>query len=297
VTMLIGISPDSWGVWFPEDQYQPQWHEFLDEVVLAGYEWIELGPSGYLPANVEVLRRELDSRGLKLAGAHVEGRLDVHGAVQNLEESITVAGEALAALGGSTLILLDETYTDLLTGELVAPERLANDAWKRLVANVSEIANRVVSRWGINVAFHPQADSHVQSQVHIDQLLAETDAAVVSLCLDVGHIAYVGDDPILLIEKYYDRLSYLHLKAVDRTVQARVKREALSFAVAVREHIFVEPSHREAFPSFASVQEKLAALGFDGFGIVEQDMYPAPLGAPLPIARRTRQYLRELGMG
>ena len=31
--------------------------------------------------------------------------------------------------------------------------------------------------------------------------------------------------------------------------------------------------------------------------IVEQDMYPAPFDKPLPIARRTREYLRGIGIG
>jgi inosose dehydratase len=37
--------------------------------------------------------------------------------------------------------------------------------------------------------------------------------------------------------------------------------------------------------------------GYDGYAIVEQDMYPADPDAPLPIAQRTYQYLSELGFG
>jgi inosose dehydratase len=38
-------------------------------------------------------------------------------------------------------------------------------------------------------------------------------------------------------------------------------------------------------------------VGFDGWGIVEQDMYPAPFEKPLPIARRNREFLRTHGIG
>ena len=48
--LTIASAPDSWGVWFPSDPKQTPWHRFMDEVVEAGYEWIELGPPGYLPA-------------------------------------------------------------------------------------------------------------------------------------------------------------------------------------------------------------------------------------------------------
>ena len=38
-------------------------------------------------------------------------------------------------------------------------------------------------------------------------------------------------------------------------------------------------------------------IDYQGFGIVEQDMFPAPFEKPLPIAKRTRSYLRDIGMG
>jgi inosose dehydratase len=48
------------------------------------------------------------------------------------------------------------------------------------------------------------------------------------------------------------------------------------------------------FPGFRDV---LREINFSGWAIVEQDMYPAPFDKPLPIARRTRTYLREIGIG
>lgn len=42
----IGIGPDSWGVWFPDQPNQVHWHRYLDEVVEAGYRWTEVSPYG-----------------------------------------------------------------------------------------------------------------------------------------------------------------------------------------------------------------------------------------------------------
>ena len=56
VNVKIGSAPDSWGVWFAEDPKQIPWQRFLDEVAEAGYEWIELGPYGYLPTDLNTLR-------------------------------------------------------------------------------------------------------------------------------------------------------------------------------------------------------------------------------------------------
>ncbi|MCU1652418.1 MAG: 2-keto-myo-inositol dehydratase, partial [Pseudonocardia sp.] len=54
--LRLGTAPDSWGVWFPDNPSQVPWQRFLDEAERAGYEWIELGPYGYLPTDPAQLR-------------------------------------------------------------------------------------------------------------------------------------------------------------------------------------------------------------------------------------------------
>jgi inosose dehydratase len=76
MNIRIGTAPDSWGVWFPHDERQIPANRFLDEVVEAGYEWIELGPYGYLPSDPEVLKRELKRRHLKVSGTFVMGHIE-----------------------------------------------------------------------------------------------------------------------------------------------------------------------------------------------------------------------------
>ena len=72
-TITIGTAPDSWGVWFPSDPEQVAPEVFLREVAEAGYEWIELGPYGYLPSDPVKLRDQLDEYGLGvLAGTVFE---------------------------------------------------------------------------------------------------------------------------------------------------------------------------------------------------------------------------------
>ena len=60
--VVIGTAPDSWGVWFADDPHQTPAERFLDEVVQAGYEWIEIGSFGYLPTDPAQLRDALASR-------------------------------------------------------------------------------------------------------------------------------------------------------------------------------------------------------------------------------------------
>ena len=70
--VTVGTSPDSRGIWFPDDPKQIPWRRFFDEVVEACYEWIERGPCGYLPTKVRILRSELERRGLKVSASYAE---------------------------------------------------------------------------------------------------------------------------------------------------------------------------------------------------------------------------------
>tara|TARA_B100000809_G_scaffold83357_1_gene81713 strand:- start:3733 stop:3903 length:171 start_codon:yes stop_codon:yes gene_type:complete len=45
------------------------------------------------------------------------------------------------------------------------------------------------------------------------------------------------------------------------------------------------------------LRDILQAFDFNGIAIVEQDMYPCDIDTPLPIAKRTREYLKEIGIG
>src|ERR1700683_5541711 len=71
--LLLGSCPDSWGVWFADDPLQTPWHRFLDEIADVGYEWLELGPYGYLPTDPARLADEVNARGLRVAGGLMDG--------------------------------------------------------------------------------------------------------------------------------------------------------------------------------------------------------------------------------
>lgn len=49
-------------------------------------------------------------------------------------------------------------------------------------------------------------------------------------------------------------------------------------------------------PDMPPLLAEIERLGVDVFAIVEQDMYPCDPGSPLPIAQRTRSYLRSCGV-
>lgn len=295
MNVKIGSGPDSWGVWFADDPRQIPWRRFLDEVVEAGYEWIELGPYGYLPPDVDLLRSELGNRGLKVSGTFTLANLEEPSAWPEVERQVVGGGELVAALGGEFMVLIDELHTDWFTGERLAPERLDEDAWNRLIDTTHRVADIVIEQFGLKLAFHSSPDTHVAYEDQLETLLEQTDPERVSLGLDVGHFAYRGIDAVDFIRRHHARIPYLHFKSVDPDIRKQVEAEDIPFAMAVQRGIFCEPS--KGLVDYLALRDVLLEVDFNGFAIVEQDMYPAPFDKPLPIAKRTRAYLREIGMG
>jgi inosose dehydratase len=97
------------------------------------------------------------------------------------------------------------------------------------------------------------------------------------------------------MRRHHARIPYLHLKSVDRDIMKRVWTERLPTVTAVGLGVFCEPS--QGMVDFLALRDVLREINFDGWAIVEQDMYPAPFDKPLPIAKRTHTYLHEIGLG
>ena len=291
----LGTAPDSWGVWMPGlDPLQTPWQRYLDEVQQAGYEYSELGPFGYLPADPGIVREEYAKRGLTLTGGTVfvalhKGREALEKAKADCDTEMAVIGPN----GAKHLVILPEGYTDM-DGNLTASPTLTDDEWTSLNTSMSELGKYVTDKHGAVLVFHTHADSHVGTQEQIERFLDGTDPETVQLCLDTGHVAYCGADNLKLIADYPDRVQYVHLKQVDRAIQARVREEKLGFAPAVRLGAMVEPPLGE--PDMVTLLAALGALDRDLYCIVEQDMYPCDFDTPLPIAVRTQQYFKGCGL-
>lgn len=223
------------------------------------------------------------------------GSLEDHSVWPEIEAQLTGAGELLAELGAQYLVLIDGTYSDLFTGEQIEIKRLDDDNWRRLIDTTHRVADMIDGLYDMKLVFHPHAETHVEYEDQVERFLSDTDPDRVSLCFDVGHHAYRDGDPVAFMRKHHARIPYLHLKSVEPTLQKKVEEEGIPFATAVAMDMFCEPSRGAV--DFMAFRDLLIELDYDGFAIVEQDMYPTPFDKPLPIAKRTRAYLQEIGLG
>ena len=153
----------------------------------------------------------------------------------------------------------------------------------------------IKEEYGVDLVFHPHVDTHVDTQERIERFLSDTDPQYVNLCLDTGHISYCHGDNVQIIERFPDRITYVHLKQVDPEIRDRAVAENMPLSEAVKLGVMVEPPYGE--PAMPPLLDALAKLDRDVYCVIEQDLYPVEPDVPLPIAARTAGYFVSCGLG
>ena len=271
--MNVGTAPISWGVCeLPDWGVVLPYERVLDEMAELGYAGTELGPWGYLPQDTKVLRRALTSRGLSLAGAfcpvvlHDPARYEAQ-----LAYALDTA-RLLAGLRAPVLVLAEagDARREKIAGRVKPSDpRFAEDEWSRFAAGANEIARRAKDL-GLVTAFHPHAGTYVETPTETDELLRRTDAALVGLCLDTGHVAYGGGDPVALARREKGRVRHVHLKDLHRERYRRAVSRGLDFTAAVGEDVFAPVGHGSL--DMRGVLRTLRDAAYEGWLIVEQDI-------------------------
>jgi inosose dehydratase len=281
-------APISWGVC-----EVPGWGRMLPpERVLAemaslGLSATEMGPVGYLPPDIEQVRALLASHGLGLVGAFVplvlhERSLDQARAL--LEEVMPLMTE----LDGEVLVAA--AVTDAAWSPRVPLE--AAD-WRRVGENL-ETMTGLVAEGGLRLALHPHAGTLVETAADIEAVLAHGE---VDWCLDTGHLAIGGADPVEFVRDHAERIVHVHLKDVDMRLAERVRSGELSLVEATRLGLF-----RPLGDGDASIDEVVGELdhhGYERWLVLEQDTTltgeEPPVGrGPVLDVRRSIDYLATL---
>lgn len=74
-------------------------------------------------------------------------------------------------------------------------------------------AKDIFAEYGLKASYHPHLGSMAQAPEQIDKLFAATK---IDICPDLAHLAAGGGSPLEIIRKYYDRISFVHLKDLDK---------------------------------------------------------------------------------
>lgn len=71
---------------------------------------------------------------------------------------------------------------------------------------------KLLSEQGIKVHYHNHEFEFIGKQLPIDILLNNLDPSLIKFCIDSGWMHIAGVDPVSFLNKYKDRISYVHLR-------------------------------------------------------------------------------------
>jgi inosose dehydratase len=279
----------------------------LDELRDTGYAGTELGDWGFMPTEPLVLRHELESRGLAMLGAFVPVALRDEGAHAEGVAAATRTARLLASVSNADgtvplLVLADANGSDparTACAGRVGPELILSDReWRVFARGAERVARAVREETGLRTVFHHHCAGFVETLGEIERLLDLTDPALLGLVFDTGHYAYGtgandGRAALAGLERFAERIWYVHFKDCQPEVAARARAEGWDYFEAVRRGVFCELGR--GCVDFAGVAGWLRASGYAGWITVEQDVLPG-MGSPKESAARNRAFLRTLGL-
>lgn len=297
--LKVGNAPLSWGVFEGDADTNPPWRTVLDEIVEAGYERLELGPIGFLPEDLDVLRDALARRGLRLTAGFVYEHL--HDPA-NREHVLRVArrvGRILFALGARYVVVMDRMTPErqATAGRGERAERLSPVVWDGMIATIAAVSRTLRDGFGLRPVLHPHCGGHIEFADEIDRALAQLPHETIGLCVDTAHSAVAGLQAADLVDRYADRLEYFHFKDVDGPALRRMLAEDLDFDSALGVGLFCPLG--QGIVDWAALRASLERIGFHGEATVEQDPDPrVDLRdfSGLDAARASLAFLRQAGL-
>ncbi len=245
----------------------------IEDISSVGFPGIQIRSNSVQEFGSGVALREvLDKHHIKMI-ALSSGNLSIDPAIESSELEKHVANaKFLRDAGGLYLQIIDEKPKDRA---IVAAD------YKRFGALLTELGKRIADL-GVQLGYHNHMGSMGETPEGVEQIMAAVDPRYAKLELDVAHYYQGGGDPAKAIEKYSDRLLFLHLKDVERLPGG---------ADAKQTYRFVELGRGSV--NLPAVIEALRKINFRGWGIVELDAVPDKARTPKESAIINKKYVEE----
>lgn len=160
--------------------------------------------------------------------------------------------------------------------------------YKRLGRMLTEIGKRTTDL-GIPLGYHNHMNSLGERPEEVDRILESADPRYAKLELDVAHYTQGGGNPVKAIQKYHDRLLFLHLKDVESQKSDPSQDDARNGGK--RPYRFVELGRGRV--NLPAVFDSLHKVNFRGWAIVELDAVPDKTRTPKESAEISKKYLQE----
>jgi inosose dehydratase len=245
----------------------------IDDIAAVGFRGIQLRSNSIAEfGNPAAVRDLLSQHELKFVALSSGDLLSDSAAAKKSIAEHTAHAKFLHAAGGLYLQILDNRPQ----GRAATPAD-----FKQLGKALTELGKRTADL-GIPLGYHNHMGSLGERPEELDQVMSFSDPRYVKLELDIAHYFQGGGDPLKAIDKFSDRLLFLHIKDVEHLPEGKDPQHS---------YRWVELGH--GLVDVPAVFEALRKVNFRGWAIVELNGVPDNAHSPKEAAAANKQYLQE----
>ncbi|QBD86584.1 myo-inosose-2 dehydratase [Clostridium tetani] len=286
----IGIAPIAWtNDDMPELGAENTFEQCISEMALSGFKGTEVGNK--YPRDTKVLKRALELRDMQIASAWFSAFLTTK-PYEETEKAFIKHRDFLYEMRAGVIVISEQGHS--IQGKMETPifeEKpiFTEEEWNNLAKGLNKLG-KLAKEKNMKVVYHHHMGTGVQTTEEIDKLMEMTDPTLVYLLYDTGHLVFSGEDPIVVLRKYINRIKHVHLKDIREDVVKIVKQKKMSFLQAVKLGAFTVPGDGDI--DFKPVFDILAENNYEGWLLVEAEQDPARAN-PLEYAIKARKYIQE----
>lgn len=245
----------------------------VDDISATGYQGVQFRANALTEFKPAELKSLMQAHKLTFV-ALSSGQIDLEAPLEPQLAEHTKNAEYVRDAGGRYLQILDKltSYTREVT-----PEEC-----RKLGSALTELGKRTAAV-GIPLGYHNHLNTIGQKPENLARVMEASDPKYVKLELDTAHCQAGGGDPAAAVEKYRDRLLFMHLKdVVDAPASGGGARYPFKFVELGKGMV-----------NFPAVFAALNKIRFDGWAVVELDHVTSPTTSAKESAEISRQYLEK----
>jgi inosose dehydratase len=262
VKARVAGAPVSWGIIeVPDWGHQIPADRVLREAASLGLEAMEAGPEEFLPVDAAEMAEVLSRWGLSLVGGFVPAVLHEPDVRDEQLAFVERRAEFFAAAGANVVVLAASTGSEDY-GEVFEADE---DMWRTLFGSLNAV-EEICARHGVAVSLHQHYGTVIERD---DQLRRFLEGSEMGLCLDTGHLAIGGSDPVEIAKLADGRINHVHLKDVDYKLAARLASRELDFKEAAKRGAFLPLGEGDV--DVERLLDVLEEAGYSGWYVLEQD--------------------------